>query len=168
MDEDGPLRDARQLGEEPLRLSQRVAEEQRGLARVALPPRRDLGGHIRSRIPPENGQRVRRLGDEDVAPQRLERRAGRIRLALVVAGEHPDSGRALDSNLRRTEHVPGFVRYRRIETGGIRDREARIDLHVRVDEMIRSVGPVIRDASDAGVLREREDRVIRAAADHCE
>ena len=55
----------------------------------------------------EDRQAERRLGDEDVARHRLERRAGRIGPALVIARD--DDPLAFDNrdDLGRAEHVAG-------------------------------------------------------------
>ena len=59
------------------------------------------------RIPAVDRQAERRFGDERIARHRLERRAGRVGGALVVAGDDPDAFSGLDPDLRRSEDVPG-------------------------------------------------------------
>src|SRR5205814_8962154 len=113
---DRPIVDARDLRQQTLRLAQRVAEQDRRLLRVALPPGHDLARDGGGRVPAEQGERVRRLGDEDVAAQRLERSAGRIRLPLVISGKDPDARVALDSRLRASQHVPGGMQRKRHPT----------------------------------------------------
>ncbi len=54
---------------------------------------------------PEYRQAKRRLGDEDVAGHQLERRAGRVRRILVIAGGDDAGVLANDRDLRRTEHM---------------------------------------------------------------
>ena len=55
----------------------------------------------------EHRQRERRLGDEDVARNDLERRAGRIGCALVVAGDDGALAVPIEHDLRRAEDVAG-------------------------------------------------------------
>src|SRR5918993_4891976 len=55
----------------------------------------------------ENGQAEGRLGDEDVAGHRLERSAGRVLSALVVAGNDHPFARMFEDDLRRSEDVAG-------------------------------------------------------------
>ena len=55
----------------------------------------------------EYRQRECRLGNEDVAPDKLERRAGRIGHVFVVAGGDNAQPVRLDRDLRRAEHMAG-------------------------------------------------------------
>ncbi len=55
----------------------------------------------------EDGQAERRLGDEDVAGHRLERRAGRIGPALVVARDDDPLAGMLEHDLGRAEDMAG-------------------------------------------------------------
>ena len=48
-----------------------------------------------------------RLGDEDIASAGLERRAGRVRPALVVAGNHDPGAAVFEHDLGAAEHVAG-------------------------------------------------------------
>src|SRR4051795_8577218 len=59
---------------------------------------------------PEYWQSKRRLGDEGIALDQLEWRAGWVRYILVVAG--CDDARAVraDADLRRAEHVAGGMK----------------------------------------------------------
>src|SRR5205807_8602026 len=52
----------------------------------------------------------RRLGDERVAANRLERRARRIGRALVIPGDDPDLSAPLEPHLRRAEDVSGRMK----------------------------------------------------------
>ena len=58
---------------------------------------------------PEHRQREGRLGDEDVAGDEFERRAGRIGDVLVVAGGDHAKPVRRDRDLRRAEHMAGGV-----------------------------------------------------------
>ena len=58
---------------------------------------------------PEHRQAEGRLGDEEIAGHDLERRAGRIGLALVVAGDDDGALRKSETDLCRAEHVTGGV-----------------------------------------------------------
>ena len=51
-----------------------------------------------------------RLGDEDVARNQFERRAGRIGDILVIAGRDDAQAAGLDQDLRRAEHVAGRMK----------------------------------------------------------
>ena len=96
-------------GEDALRLAEGVAEQHARASggRVRPPPRIDAGEGLARRRPPVDRQPEGRLGDEGVAAHRLEGRAGRIGLDLVVAAHHPDLAAVLDADLRRAEHVAG-------------------------------------------------------------
>jgi hypothetical protein len=100
-----------QPGQDPLRLPQRVPQDQARAAGfgVAAPPAVDLREHRLLRRPPVDRQAEGRFGDEGVAAHRLPRRAGRVRLGLVVARDHDDLAAVLDADLRRAEDVTGGV-----------------------------------------------------------
>src|SRR5207245_8844536 len=87
------------------------------------PPGDDLAGDAGGLVPAEERQGIARFGDEHVAAQELERRAGRIRLAFVIARHHPDATAALDPDLPAAEHVSGAVQ---------RDRAASHDAPLAV------------------------------------
>ena len=55
----------------------------------------------------EHRQSKSRFGDEDVARQQLERRAGRIGDVLVIAGGDDAQALGLDRDLGGAEHMPG-------------------------------------------------------------
>ena len=95
--------------EEPLRLAEGVAEEQRHAAGVAVgsPPRVDRAENLGLTGPPVDGKAEGRFGDEGMAADRLERRAGRIGIGLVVTGDDPDLATVLEPDLRRAEDVAG-------------------------------------------------------------
>ena len=107
MHEDRSIRDARELGEDALRLANGVAEERRGPLRacVVFPPLDDFGHDRLGPIPSIDRQTKRGLGDERVAPQDFERRAGGIGDALVVPSHDPDAVRIFDSDLRRSQDM---------------------------------------------------------------
>ncbi len=94
-----------QQRDHPLALAERVgADDVRALReqRHAVQQLLDLvrGGRVA-----EHRQGEGRLGDEHVARDRHERRAGRIRRALVVAGDHGAAAPPLHRDLRAAEHV---------------------------------------------------------------
>ncbi|KAG1188988.1 hypothetical protein G6F35_014163 [Rhizopus arrhizus] len=91
-----------QFGQYPLCLAQCVAQQDRGLATLFAfaAPRHDPGSHCRRVRPTVDRQREGGFGDEGIAGHDLERRAGWIRLALVVAGRHPDLLPVIDTDLR--------------------------------------------------------------------
>ena len=103
---------ASELGQQPLRLADRVAEERRGalLGGIRLPPGEHVADDARGRIPAVDRQAERRFGDEGVAADRLERRTRRVCRALVVARHDPGAAGALETNLRRAEHVSGRMK----------------------------------------------------------
>src|SRR2546421_652569 len=84
--------------------------------RVHGVPRADGGGMIRARPqspscrPTVNRQTEGRFGYKRVAADRLKGSAGNVMLGLVVSGDDPDFAAPLDTNLRRTEDVPGRVK----------------------------------------------------------
>ena len=80
--------------------------------------------------PAVDGQAERGLGDEGVAADRLERRAGGVGVGLVVAGDDPDLASMLEAHLGGAEDVAGRVK---------RDADA-IDID----------GIAVGQASDAG------------------
>ena len=55
----------------------------------------------------EHRQRKCRLGDEHIARDEFERRAGRIGDVLVIAGSNDAQTVRLDRDLRRAEHMAG-------------------------------------------------------------
>ena len=94
-----------QLGDQALRLAERVGADQHAAIRMIverLAKLGDLPGHGRMA---EHRQAEGRFGDEHVAGQDFEGRAGRIGAALVVAGDHHPFAGALEQDLRRAENV---------------------------------------------------------------
>src|ERR1700761_1160896 len=89
------------FGRHPLRLSEGIAEQHRVLAAFAvdLPPAHDIADHGRGIGPDEVRLAEGRLADEHIALERLERRTGWIRLALVVTGDDPDLAVMLEADL---------------------------------------------------------------------
>ena len=55
----------------------------------------------------EDGEGEGRLGDEDVAGDGFERRAGRVRLALVVAADDGSAALVFQHHLGAAEDVAG-------------------------------------------------------------
>src|SRR5687767_53472 len=74
-----------QSGEQPLRLAERVAKEDRRAASllVRAPPVPDVGEDLGVIAPAVDRESERALGDERVAALELEGRAGRIGIGLV-------------------------------------------------------------------------------------
>ena len=95
--------------QQPLRLAQRIGVEHRRAPRrgIAPPPGVDLREQRRLRRPAIDRQAEGGLGDEGVAAHRLERRAGAVRLQLVVARGHPDPAAMFQPQLRRAQHMAG-------------------------------------------------------------
>ena len=96
-----------QQGDQALALAQRVAADHvRALGKQAhaLQQARDLRCGRRMA---EHRQSEGRLGDEHVAGDRLERQAGRIGHALVVAGDHDAAAVPFHRHLGAAQHMPG-------------------------------------------------------------
>ncbi len=104
---DGITREGAQLGKYPLGLSKRIAKQNRGYAALAVrpPPAVYFLDDLGCIGPTVNRESKGRLADEDIAFDRLERGAGRVRLALVIARHHPDAAFVLDSYLGRPENM---------------------------------------------------------------
>ncbi len=96
-----------QQGEEALRLAERIDAHQVGAIGEQLDRANEPGDLDLGRTVAEHRQAERRLGDEQVASHRLERRAGGIGDVLVVARRDRAQAFGLDRDLRRAEHVAG-------------------------------------------------------------
>ncbi len=96
-----------QLGDHPLRLAQRIGADQHAGIGIRGQAIEQLGHLLRDRGMAEQWQAEGRLGDEDVARGHFERRAGRVRAPLVVAGDHHPLAGMLEQDLRAAEHVAG-------------------------------------------------------------
>ena len=148
------IRERAQLRQHALRLAERIAE-QRGrdaALPIRVPPAHDLLDHLRRGRPPIDRQGERGLADEHVALELLERRAGRVRLPLVVPGHDPHLALVLDAHLRGAENVPGGMQ-RHL---GRPDRERRAVLDRR--DGVAAAEPMPGDG-DAGTC----ENVARAA-----
>ena len=99
---------AGQLGEDALRLAQRVAEQHSGpvLPAAALPPLVNFVDHLIRLRPPVDRQTEGAFGQPDIDGRRLERGTGRIRGALEVAGYAPGTGIRFYSHPGRAEDMP--------------------------------------------------------------
>ena len=95
--------------DDALRLAERIGADEMRALRELLGRFDELGDLVRVGRMAEDRQAEGRLGDEDVAADRLEGQAGGVGLALVVA--RGDDARAvmLDADLRRAEHMAGRV-----------------------------------------------------------
>src|ERR1700722_10690028 len=104
---DGLVRERAQLGENSLRLAKRVAKQKGGDPPFAVraPPAMHFLDDPRRVGPTIDRQGEGGFADENITLDRLEWRAGRVRLALVVARDHPDATFVLDTNLRGSENV---------------------------------------------------------------
>jgi len=93
--------------EHALRLAQCIAEQDRRFAavRAFVAPGDDVACDLGSVGPAVDRQAEGCFGNEGIARHDLERRAGRIVLALIVAGYHPDLAIDFDADLRRTQHM---------------------------------------------------------------
>ncbi len=130
----------------------------------------------------KDGQAERRLGNEDVAGDRLERSAGRVLAALVVAGhDHPLPGK-IEDDLRAPEHMArrdeayvdltnadglaignGSARLLAVARGHDRQRLGRRpDLRVSASGMVRMP---VRDERLALRPRRIDPRISRADID---
>ena len=101
-----------QIAQQPddaLRLAERIgADEMRPLGKLR-DGLQQPAHFLAVRRVPENRQAERGFGDEDVALHRLERYAGRVGLALVVARGDDADAVVLNADLRGTEHMAGRV-----------------------------------------------------------
>ncbi len=99
------------FGQHALRLAQRIAEQHRIAPAFAidLPPAHDVADDGGGVGPHEVRLAEGRLADEHIALQGLERRAGRIRLAFVVTGDHPYLPVMLEAHLGRAQDMAGRV-----------------------------------------------------------
>ncbi len=96
-----------QQRDDPLRLAERIgADEMRAIWKQPLRGEKLADLVARPRMA-EHGKPEGRLGDEDVAGERLEGGAGRIRLALVIAGGDDDLALVRHSDLGRAENMAG-------------------------------------------------------------
>ena len=96
-----------QLGDQSLRLAERIGADQHAARRIGvqrLEQPVDLGAGIGMA---EHRQAERRLGDEHVARHRLERRAGRVGAALIVARHDNALAPVLQHDLRRAQDMAG-------------------------------------------------------------
>ena len=95
--------------ENALRLAHRVGEQNAGAPRlpVGAPPVLDFRDGPRGIAPAEDRQAEGGFGDEGMAAQGLEGRAGGVGREFVVARDHPDFAVAFDADLRRAEDVAG-------------------------------------------------------------
>jgi hypothetical protein len=134
-----------QAREDALRLAEGVPVEHASppVVGVGAPPRGDVVEGLARRLPAVDRQPERRLGDEHVAAQRLERRAGRVGIGLVVARHDPHAACVLEPHLRGAENVAGRVQ---------RHRHAVLDDPLAVaDRVERDVGAEPRAQDALGV-----------------
>ena len=95
------------MGDEPLRLAERIGEENARApgGDVLAPPGVDRGEDVGLRAPAVDRQAEGRLGDEGVTAERLEGGRNAVALELVVARGDPCLAVQGHANLRRAEHV---------------------------------------------------------------
>ena len=98
-----------QFRQHPLRLSEGVAEQQRGPIRRPPPPVHDLLGHGRAAAPAVDGQPEGGLGDQHIRRNGLKGGAARVGAAFVVAAHQPAFTAGLQPDLGTAEHVAGGV-----------------------------------------------------------
>ena len=159
----------RELGEHALGLAEGVGEKDRRPAGGAhlVPPGTEFAHRPVRRIPAKQRQRKRRLRDEGMAPQRLERRTRRIRCPLVIARDHPHLTTLLDPNLRRTEDVTRRMERHAnpVDVDGIaicNPGQRRIRAKAPLDQRPRCFGGEIGAAAGAQVVavRVRDESTI--------
>ncbi len=138
-----------QLREDALGLSQGIGEENAGRALLLVlpPPGVDVGCHVVRVGPVENRKPEGGLGDESVAAQRLEGRAGRVRMALEIAGDDPHLAPVLHPDLGRAEDVSGRMQ---------RQPDAVEDERGPVWQFLDMDGLAQPDSQQAGAFRGRE------------
>ena len=91
----------------PLALAETIGADQMRAVRFGGHRRQKLLDLVVGFLMPKDRKRKRRLGHEDIARHKLERRAGRIAGALVVAGDDGAAAGPLDHDLGRAQNVPG-------------------------------------------------------------
>ena len=104
----------------------------------------------------EHRQGKCRLGDEDIARDKFERRAGRISDVLIVAGRNNPQTIRLDRDLRRAEHMAG---------GMERDADAAEVDAFAVADRLRGAGKVLAVAQAHQIERflRRQHRAMARA-----
>ena len=126
----------------PLRLAEGVGIDDGCAAGVAIdaPPLAHFIDDFTRIAPAVDRQAEGRFGDENIAAHRLERRARRIRLRLVVAGNDPHFAAIFKPHLRRPEYVPGRMQRNldAIDRRGLTIRE-RLDIGRRAQAPPRHV-----------------------------
>ena len=96
-----------QQTDQTLRLAERVGADQMGALRELRDGFEQLGDLPRIVGMAEDGQAECRLRHEDVAGHRLERCAGRVAAAFVIARNDGGESSPAQHDLRRAEHVAG-------------------------------------------------------------
>ena len=136
-------------GQDALRLAQRVAIQNGGLAArgAQISPLHDVAGDVRRAGPAIDRQPERGFGDEGVAGHDFKWAAGRIRLALVVPRHDPGLAVRLDAYLCGTQDMPGRMqRY-----AGIAQRE-RLAVGVHAIVLLAQSPLQDRQAFGTGVI----------------
>ena len=95
------------LGDDPLRFAERISADQYAAARIGVQAVKQPVDLAASVGVAEHWKSERGLGDEDIARHRHEARAGRVRAALVIAGNHHSLALVLEHDLRRSEDMAG-------------------------------------------------------------
>ncbi|MNI31453.1 hypothetical protein D3C73_853390 [compost metagenome] len=157
----GPVDPGRQFRQHTLRLAQRVAVQNGGLASggAQVAPLDDVARHLGRVGPAVDGQAKGGFGDEGVARHHFKGAASGIGLALVVARHHPDLPIGFDANLRRTEHVAGRVQ----RDPGVAQRE---DISVAVNAVVLVAQAPLQDGQPfgAGVIAAHAHASVVAMA----
>jgi len=143
---------APQLHDQPLRLAERIGADQNAALRIFVEPNQqpvDLAPGVRVA---EDGEAEGRLGDEDVARNRLERSAGRVGAPFVVARDDDPLAAMFEHDLGGTEDVAG-------------GHEADVDLAQPEHLAISGRAPVLRPVAaldDGERLGRRPDLAVAA------
>ena len=111
-------------------------------------------------IPAVDRKTEGRFRDERIAAHRLERRAGRIGRALVIARHNPDAVTGFDPDLRGPEHMTGRMQTQSdLANGQDLAVRHRLDHRIRTEsdakERRRGCGAEVRRASRARVIAMR-------------
>ena len=112
-----------------------------------------FGDFARCVVMAEYRQPEGRFGNKNVARHQFERRAGRVRQILVVAGSDDAHAFALDLDLGRAEHMPGRMKAHR--------RIAELD-RLAVAHGLRRAGEIVAVAQPHDVERflRRQNRAM--------
>ena len=140
-----------QLRDHALRLSQRIGANEHAAVGMGAQPVEELGHLFLDRRMAEDRQAEGGLGDEYVAGDDFERRAGRIGAALVVAGDDHALARMFEQDLRAAQNM-ARRHIGRIDAALQADRLAIFDRH----SLVRNLAGTVFGACAIAQFHDRE------------